>query len=98
MMLYVKHEHIFLIPTSSSQDTGPRFRRGREWVMVKLQNKDDKIISLYVYNSTGNMVLFEPVNGNSFELRFEDLREGIYFVRTINDKNQVHAKSFNILR
>jgi len=67
-------------------------------VMVKLQNQDDKIISLYVYNSTGNMVLFETVNGNSFELRFEDLREGIYFVRTINDKNQVHAKSFNILR
>ena len=67
-------------------------------VMVKLQNKDDKIISLYVYNSTGNMVLFEQVNANSFELRFEDLREGIYFVRTINAKIQVHPKSFNILR
>ncbi|HMT29870.1 MAG TPA: T9SS type A sorting domain-containing protein [Bacteroidia bacterium] len=67
-------------------------------VLVKLQNADEKMVSLHVYNSTGNLVLFEPVNGNSFELNFEELREGIYFVRTVNDKNQVFSKSFNILR
>ncbi|MBL0339586.1 MAG: T9SS type A sorting domain-containing protein [Bacteroidetes bacterium] len=67
-------------------------------MLVKLQNPDEKIISLHVYNSTGNVVLFDPVNGNSFELHFHELREGIYFVRTVNDKNQVHSKSFNILR
>jgi hypothetical protein len=67
-------------------------------VLVKLQNPDEKIISLHVYNSTAKLVLSEPVNGNSFELHFEELREGIYFVRTVNDKNQVFSKSFHILR
>ncbi len=76
------------VHTSSSQATGRRVRRGREWVMSIVE----------IYNSMGEKLLSQRIEQNSFQIDMSSFGDGIYFVRCMDNRNIFYMKSFNILK
>ncbi len=61
-------------------------------------NSTETINELLIYNFAGQSVYNSKINSNNISIDVEGFESGLYFIKTINNKNEVKTQKFEIFK